>query len=1806
MGLQREVRLIMRLATKAEDLRSLREYRRGVSALAKQVRDIQQLSKFQGTPLWNQNIKSLKVFQKEIEKTRRELQKLVKPSVKWGGGGITKQMVKEFEAARRGVEKLKQEIVGIDAAINKIRELETRFDSVKGAIKENAETLIGLVRHHKKHGSVATVEARKIVKEYLVVQQELKKLARVFNIAFGTAEFRPDTWVTKFKVAVEKLASSSERAKQIFQSLEAQNKKSMHQMILNTKMFANSTIQQISTLDRLRAKVSVYDQFASSIDRLKQSFLEMAVRIEAGGKELRNSSEYVKILSRMMEDLTSHTQRFTGMESRLVEQMKRATRGFLENISAVEKLKSRFRGLDKELRPLIQKIQLLIRVMREGAQSEELLYEKLRLLRQGSKLLTDAFLRLSMEMQKLESASKLDAKAIALLNGMLIKIRKNMNLFSRQTKQTTEELNRLVRTNADASKAMGRMSAKGFADMIISQAAWMAGFQVIFGTLERFKKAIISITELQEGVVRAMRSARSEVMSYSQVFDKFAEAMSKARAETGTSFEDLGEILYQLGSAGLSAEKALAALDSTLANIIGTEAEARGITKLIAGLYLNFADQIVKVDGVVQSYSEVMKMNSAAVEENISLQEKFLYINNLLVIAFNYAQVEMDELRDGLKFMAQSGRVANLALDEMIGILAFLNNRLIKSGMAGRAMRVILSRITKDAKSFADAFDIEIDITQPLKFLDIMEKINKQFGGQVISVGKLGTIFKRLGLRGAEAFNLIQREIGEVKETIKILRRDLEDAADKMKRIRLSDIASQAKIAAVQIETLLRKGLTPLVRIVGMVIKLFVFLSKKLGELNELFAGGLTVIIKFLGYFAAVVGIGVFFTRLGGILKWIAGVIVHLIHSFRGLNLSEEANISITNVLSGVVNKVTASYHSWNASMNATWLGQGNLNTRTAASVGIMGKATIAVRGLTAAWRVLSTVMKTIIWIAAITALVEIMIYLSKTEERLEENRKKWEKLAAASASAVNILETSLSILESDQSTTEMVKAAKERLRGVLYLVGKEYENNTKEIKALIEVGIKQLELEKDLEQIRVGKLWDARRKEIAYLSKEMENQQKILVETEKKYNFLFNSIITGFRRIAAGWKGAFVEIDNLKTLETRINRLNKAVNFYKGTVKELEANLEGILGTDAIRSKQIGELIEKYGGLKKAMQDKLDITVRLRDKILRASVAQEGLSKSTSNVTKEVSYSTGKIDELQKAYDRIDKTVKSLIDSTKKRVSSLIKENDALAESLVGLKIDALEEDISNLTSQISIYSKSLGVVTSLTSSYDKEILKIQDDLGGAIYKVDQFTLAQRRSGKTLKEQKDNYYDLIAAQKIAAIMEEKLARVINDRDIEVGEGIHNVREMRKVTEKLTEMLDIARIAKIRADAEFAKTGIKTEEYKKAYEEVQLARMTVIRAQERLMEQENEEWWNLQRINDVIYEIESKHSDIIGKIEEENRLLSASFEDLMLKSSFIDDSIEGMKQEKKYLEDAKKKVNEQIKNIERMKTLEKNRIDFLQKHGQLSALEAEREKLEIERTFQYLSDSLRKRLNEVAESQKDVADRITRHNSDIIENLKKEMASFEEQWRNLVSVMGETIKINIGFEDEISRLKRAFKKAIDDMQKAWDKLRETSSKPQPSGTGEGFHRGGFVNAKVTSGEGYIPPGAARGNAHTLNTLNKGKTTPWVPRSISRFRGTGGVDNIPAMLPSGSYVLSKQGMAAYEKSVSEGAKGFQEGGEANEEFISQDTGEDMPHIGTFVIAIDRDGVRKEFPVQGDVSVLASLRDELEKEELTRLQ
>ena len=150
-------------------------------------------------------------------------------------------------------------------------------------------------------------------------------------------------------------------------------------------------------------------------------------------------------------------------------------------------------------------------------------------------------------------------------------------------------------------------------------------------------------------------------------------------------------------------------------------------------------------------------------------------------------------------------------------------------------------------------------------------------------------------------------------------------------------------------------------------------------------------------------------------------------------------------------------------------------------------------------------------------------------------------------------------------------------------------------------------------------------------------------------------------------------------------------------------------------------------------------------------------------------------------------------------------------------------------------------------------------------------------------------------------------------------------------------------------------------------------------------------------------------------------------------------------------------------------------------------------------------------------------------------------------------------------------------------------------------------RGGVTPVLVSSGEGYFSPQTVAANKSIISALNSGITTNRVPKNMSMFHGLSGVDRIPTYLPSGSYVLSKKGVEAYDKSMRKGVIPFQEGGQVPS--LGEDSPTEAPankDMGKFTIVVQKNGKVREFPIYGKAGVLKSLRKELGEERLTRVK
>ncbi len=330
----------------------------------------------------------------------------------------------------------------------------------------------------------------------------------------------------------------------------------------------------------------------------------------------------------------------------------------------------------------------------------------------------------------------------------------------RGTKRYGDALKRLKEQHL----ALSTTSGGGFGTWAWAKqrAAWFIQLRLYWGAYQQIGNVIKTVIDFEKQLHRALRTANSELMSGTKIAEEYSKAMQAAVVTHGVDYEDTGEALYQLGSAGLSAEESLAALDNVMKLVVGTEGDVRDVTKAVAGIFNNYTDTL---------------------GENLTLQEKFYKITNVMATAWRSHQIEISELVNGYKMLASTGISAGLSLIDVTGILATLNDHLIKGGRAGRSLRTVISKMARAPYKFADAFGLTGDVakkftTGEFDFLEVMQTVHDNMKSGKTTTLELAAAFKRMGLRGTDTFLTLAKYINEARKNIRGMESDVDNLTD--------------------------------------------------------------------------------------------------------------------------------------------------------------------------------------------------------------------------------------------------------------------------------------------------------------------------------------------------------------------------------------------------------------------------------------------------------------------------------------------------------------------------------------------------------------------------------------------------------------------------------------------------------------------------------------------------------------------------------------------------------------------------------------------------------------------------------------------------------------------------------------------------------------------------------------------------------------------------------------------------------------------------------------------------------------------
>jgi TP901 family phage tail tape measure protein len=424
-------------------------------------------------------------------------------------------------------------------------------------------------------------------------------------------------------------------------------------------------------------------------------------------------------------------------------------------------------------------------------------------------------------------------------------LRSKFSKVSLDTSKQSVQLQRVRKDTKDASRGFADYS-KQLSEAVIRNFRFAQSAAIIGAVVMGLKTAFTEVLNESKAYARTLTVMQSRSIELSQIYSKLRDTVRETAIEFGQSVTDALEIVKQFGSAGLSAENAMKGLRSAMQLVITTQANAESITRSMAGIYKVFGDELRRSAGEGKEFARIVDVMSNA------------YRNH---------QIELDEMTQGLKFVAATGRAAGFSFEDLTAFLSILNDNMIKSGMAGRNLQVVFANIAAKADQLSEAFGVEIDpdIKIQEQFLSILEKVNERIGSGAVALSDSKKLFSIFGKEGARVFTILAQKVDHVKAAMTNLNDESEGVSEQLTSIVKAEVFTKWESARQALLEIGRDALEPMKVIIGEVTNLIIAFSDMLKKT------GLGPFFNIIGY--GVLVIGFLATSLAGLYGVMVGVI---------------------------------------------------------------------------------------------------------------------------------------------------------------------------------------------------------------------------------------------------------------------------------------------------------------------------------------------------------------------------------------------------------------------------------------------------------------------------------------------------------------------------------------------------------------------------------------------------------------------------------------------------------------------------------------------------------------------------------------------------------------------------------------------------------------------------------------------------------------------------------------------------------------------------------------------------------------------
>ena len=531
------------------------------------------------------------------------------------------------------------------------------------------------------------------------------------------------------KLNGQHLQAAQERSNVTTQELQRANarisefqKRSQSELMASAQRSLNRTNKMFS--GQVASSSRQVQQMKTSMGRVSPA---MAPKLFANiNKDMQSGAKYQKIMHNFIS--LTQTERkvvLDGIKITLADSKARAARTVIAATENVERHE-----------------EALVQV--EDAQRLENTYEQMQIL----------------DRERFREKSRLAQEHKNLLNDQSSARKKSNEALQQQTKFTNEMIAAQEKLNHAMQKAVFTMK-EVFGEVLRDSISILAGF---YYKLNEATEGLVVFEKELLNANSVFNLTRDELFKTSQSIVQFGQ-------EFGLAMDNGAAGLYQLASAGLSADEAIKVLPHTLKLSMAVMGDHNTISKLTAQTLFGFG----------------MEMEEAGL-----LTDKFAH-------AIQKSLIEYEDLTSAIKFALPFFTATGQSIDQLLGSLQVLTNRALEAGIAGRGLRQALAEFAESAEDNAIALGkMGVNILdangEMLQLTDIAQNFADIIGPEMASNTELLTaLIQELNVRGATAFIHLVQNVDEFKQAVE----DTTNAGgelDQMVRIQNESISSQIQI----------------------------------------------------------------------------------------------------------------------------------------------------------------------------------------------------------------------------------------------------------------------------------------------------------------------------------------------------------------------------------------------------------------------------------------------------------------------------------------------------------------------------------------------------------------------------------------------------------------------------------------------------------------------------------------------------------------------------------------------------------------------------------------------------------------------------------------------------------------------------------------------------------------------------------------------------------------------------------------------------------------------------------------------------